>query len=83
MPSKAPIRQPRSDSEWGPAEYSITVKVSGLCRLALKRSAARKENEIQAILADPTKRYGVHALSRGLLERAARLEIIDHGAIVA
>mgnify|MGYP001561022274 CR=1 FL=1 len=83
MPSQAHNRKPRSDSEWGPAAFSLTVKVSEACRDALKRSAHRKETEIQAILADPTKRYGVHALARGLLERAARIEIIDHGEIRA
>mgnify|MGYP001571837664 CR=1 FL=1 len=82
MPTNTPIRKSRGDSEWGPAAFSLTVKVSEACRDALRRSATRKETEIQAILADPTKRYGVHALARGLLERAARIEIIDHGDIV-
>jgi hypothetical protein len=81
MPRIPPIRRPRSDEEWGPAECSLTVKISKSCRDALYRAAKRKEAEVQAILADPTKKYGVHALARALLERHARIELIDHGSL--
>jgi hypothetical protein len=81
MPRIPPIRRPRSDEEWGPAECSLTVKISKSCRDALKRAAIRKETEVQAILADPTKKYGVHALARAVLERTARIELIDNGPL--
>lgn len=57
------------------------MRISPEADAALKRAAARKEAELQHLLGDPSKQYGVGSFARAVLESAGRLEIVEHGPL--